>query len=62
MRTGSRPVHALDPGSAGVFGRDLGPSDCEPECVYSSFGIANDGSLSLLCKAEAANEGGEPED
>ncbi|MFN3681728.1 MAG: hypothetical protein ACK4VP_06780, partial [Nitrospira sp.] len=29
-----------------------GPSNCEPGCVYQAFGLVNDGSLSLLYKAD----------
>lgn len=29
-----------------------GPSNCEPACVYNAFGLTNDGSLSLLYKAD----------
>lgn len=36
-----------------------GPSNCEPTCVYQAFGLTNDGSLSLLYKADFnENEGG----
>lgn len=38
-----------------------GPSNCEPGCVYQAFGLVNDGSLSLLYKADFnENEGGPP--
>ncbi|MBA2722373.1 MAG: hypothetical protein H0U56_05645, partial [Methylibium sp.] len=50
----------LSPSTAGVIGVDLGNSNCEPGCVYSTFGLTNDGSLSLFYKAEAdggADEG-----
>lgn len=51
-------VYALDlsPSTSGVvLGSSLtpqaGPSNCEPACVYQAFGLSNDGSLSLLYKA-----------
>jgi hypothetical protein len=51
------PAHALDltPSTTGVFGLNLGPANCEPGCVYSAFGLTNDGSLSLLYKADQVN-------
>lgn len=58
-------VYALDlsPSTSGVvLGSSLtpqaGPSNCEPACVYQAFGLSNDGSLSLLYKA---NVGGPEE-
>lgn len=52
-------VYALDlsPSTAGVvLGSSLTPpttsSNCEPGCVYQAFGLPNDGSLSLLYKAD----------
>lgn len=62
MQAAPAEAISISPGSAGVFGLALGPSNCEPECVYSSFGIADDGSLSLLYKADSAAEGGTPSD
>jgi hypothetical protein len=53
---------SLTPSSPGVIGRNLGPSNCEPGCVYTTFGLTNDGSLTLLYKADAADEGGVPEE
>lgn len=47
----------LTPSTAGVFGLDLGPANCEPGCVYTAFGLANDGSLSLLYKGQASDSG-----
>ncbi|CUQ67423.1 PEP-CTERM sorting domain-containing protein [Candidatus Nitrospira inopinata] len=51
-------VYALDlsPSTSGVvLGSSLTPptssSNCEPGCVYRAFGLPNDGSLSLLYKA-----------
>jgi len=38
---------SLTPASPGVIPGDLGPSNCEPGCVYTAFGLANDGSLTL---------------
>lgn len=48
------PAYALDltPSTTGVFGLNLGPANCEPGCVYNAFGLPNDGSLSLLYKAD----------
>jgi hypothetical protein len=40
----------LTPGTPGVIAANLGPSNCEPGCVYAAFGLANDGSLTLLYK------------
>lgn len=58
-------VYALDlsPSTSGVvLGSSLTPptssSNCEPGCVYRAFGLPNDGSLSLLYKA---NVGGREE-
>jgi len=51
----------LTPSTAGVIAANLGPSNCEPDCVYTTFNInggVNDGSLSLLYKA---NQGGSDE-
>ncbi len=42
----------LTPSTAGVFGANLGPANCEPGCVYTAFSLMNDGSLSLLYKGE----------
>ncbi len=42
----------LTPSTAGVFGANLGQSNCEPGCVYTAFSLTNDGSLSLLYKGE----------
>jgi hypothetical protein len=52
------PAYALDltPSTTGVFGQNLGPANCEPGCVYSAFGLTNDGSLSLLYKADVGDE------
>lgn len=54
------PAQALDlsPSTSGVvLGSSLtpptGPANCEPGCVYQAFGLTNDGSLSLLYKADA---------
>lgn len=33
----------------------MGPSNCEPGCVYQTFGLPNNGSLSLLYKADVGN-------
>lgn len=51
------PAFALDltPSTTGVFGLNLGPSNCEPGCVYSAFGLTNNGSLQLLYKADQVN-------
>lgn len=56
------PAHALDlsPSTVGVvLGSSLTPptglSNCEPGCVYRAFGLPNDGSLSLLYKANVGN-------
>lgn len=53
------PAHALDlsPSTSGVIlGSSLtpatGPANCEAGCVYNAFGLPNDGSLSLLYKAD----------
>lgn len=46
---------SLTPASPGVIGRDLGSSNCEPECVYSTFGLTDDGSLQLLYKANVGD-------
>lgn len=55
---GGAQVYALDlsPSTSGVvLGSSLTPptnsSNCEPGCVYRAFGLPNDGSLSLLYKA-----------
>lgn len=53
---------SITPSSAGVLGRNLGPRNCEPGCVYATFGLTNDGSLQMLYKADAADEGGVPEE
>ncbi|MDP3348099.1 MAG: PEP-CTERM sorting domain-containing protein [Hydrogenophaga sp.] len=34
----------------------MGPSNCEPSCVYQTFGLTNDGSLQLLYKADVGTE------
>lgn len=47
----------LTPASPGVIGRDLGPTNCEPGCVYTTFSLVNDGSLQLLYKQDVG--GGE---
>ena len=47
----------LTPSTAGVFGLNLGSSDCEPGCVYTAFSLTNDSSLSLLYKGEASDSG-----
>jgi hypothetical protein len=46
---------SLTPASPGVIGRNLGPSNCEPGCVYTTFGLTNDGSLNLLYKADVGD-------
>ncbi len=49
------PAYALDltPSTAGIIGVGTGSaSNCEPGCVYSAFSLTNDGSLSLLYKAD----------
>jgi hypothetical protein len=43
---------SLTPSSTGVIGRNLGPSNCEPACVYDTFGLEADGSLQLLYKQD----------
>ncbi|MBX3703919.1 MAG: PEP-CTERM sorting domain-containing protein [Steroidobacteraceae bacterium] len=50
----SAPAQALsiNPSTPGVFGLNLGPSNCEPGCVYTAFGLTNDGSLQLLYKSD----------
>ena len=49
----------LTPSTAGVFSPNgLGPSNCEPGCVYTAFSLTNDGSLSLLYKGDTS----EPDD
>lgn len=45
----------LTPTTAGMLSGNLGPSNCEPGCVYDAFGLLNDGSLSLLYKADVGN-------
>lgn len=53
---------SISPSTPGVIAAYINPPrNCEPECVYGAFGLANDGSLQLLYKAEAANEGGVPQ-
>jgi hypothetical protein len=50
----------LDPTSPGIIGGDTltpptGAANCEPGCVYDAFGLANDGSLELLYKADVGS-------
>ncbi len=43
----------LTPSTPGIIpGTGLGPSNCEAGCVYDAFGLIDDGSLSLLYKAD----------
>jgi hypothetical protein len=53
----SSPAQALSitPSTTGVFGANLGPRNCEPGCVYAAFGQVNDGSLTLLYKADVGS-------
>lgn len=47
----------LTPTSPGVIGVYVSPPrNCEPGCVYGAFGLANDGSLQLLYKADVGND------
>lgn len=50
----SMQAHALvlTPDTPGVFGQNLGASNCEVGCVYDAFGLTNDGTLTLLYKSE----------
>lgn len=47
----------LTPATPGVFGQNLGPSNCESACVYTAFGLVNDGSLQLFYKSDAPTGG-----
>lgn len=53
----SAPAQALTitPSTVGVIPANLGPSNCTPACVYAAFGLVNDGSLTLLYKADVGN-------
>jgi hypothetical protein len=56
---GSTPAHAgtitLTP--AEMIPANLGSTNCEPGCVYTAFGLLNDGSLSLYYRANVAPQG-----
>jgi hypothetical protein len=41
---------SLSPSTPGMIAANIGPSNCEPGCIYSQFGLVNNGSLSLLYK------------
>lgn len=55
----SAPAQALTitPSTVGIIPANLGPANCEPGCVYAAFGLVNDGSLTLLYKADVGDEG-----
>jgi hypothetical protein len=38
-------VIVLTPSTPGVIGRDFGPSNCEPDCINTVFGLTGDGAL-----------------
>lgn len=46
----------ISPGTAGVTSANLGPNNCEPGCVYTAFGLVNDGTLQLLYKADVGTQ------
>lgn len=54
----SAPAQALTitPTTVGIIPANIGPANCEPACVYAAFGLVNDGSLTLLYKADVGDE------
>ncbi len=47
---------SLTPSSPGVTSAYVFPaSNCEPGCIYTQYGLANDGSLNLLYKADVGD-------
>jgi len=46
----------ITPSTVGIIPANLGPSNCEPGCVYSAFGLVNDGSLTLLYKRDVPGQ------
>lgn len=55
---GQAQALTLTPATSGVFGVNFGPANCEPGCVYTAFGLPNDGSLDLLYKADVVGSDG----
>lgn len=58
LAVGVVPSHALEltPSSEGVTSAYIVPAaNCEPGCVYTQFGLTNDGSLQLLYQADQIN-------
>lgn len=50
----------LTPTTSGMLSGNLGAANCEPGCVYDAFGLLNDGSLSLLYKADVGRDDNDP--
>ncbi len=47
---------SLTPTSPGVISAYIfPPRNCEPDCIYSAYGLTNDGSFQLLYKADVGN-------
>lgn len=55
MAVTSAHALSLTPSTSGVFGQNLGSNNCEVGCVYTAFGVPNDGSLQLLYKADVGS-------